>query len=189
MPFKFTRLEVPDVILVQPKVLEDARGHFIELYKRTEFAAHGIPDAFVQDNYSSSVRGVLRGLHYQRPPQAQAKLVMVLRGEIFDVVVDLRRDSPAYGRWTGVMLSSSDRRMLYVPEGLAHGFCVTSDAADVMYKVTAEYTPELEGGVRWNDPAVGIRWPIADPIVSEKDAALPLLRDIQHDVIGYGSRR
>ncbi len=189
MPFRFRPLEIPGVILIETRAHEDPRGVFIEMYKCSAFAACGVPASFVQDNYSSSGRGVLRGLHYQRPPRAQAKLVMALRGEIFDVVVDLRRDSPAYGRWTGVTLSSSNRCMLYVPEGLAHGFCVTSDAADVMYKVTAEYAPELESGVRWNDPAVGIRWPIADPIISEKDAALPLLRDIQHDLAGYGSLR
>ncbi len=177
MSFRFQRLELSGVILVEPQVHEDRRGHFFEVYKRSEFRAAGIPVSFVQDNYSHSVRGVLRGLHYQRPPRAQGKLVMVTGGAVFDVVVDLRRDSPTCGRWTGVTLSSANRRMLYVPAGFAHGFCVLSDVADVLYKVTAEYAADLEEGIRWNDPQLGIRWPVADPILSKRDAALPLFQD------------
>ena len=189
MPFQVRPLELPGVLLLEPRVYDDPRGCFIELYKHSEFAAAGLPASFVQDNYSSSVRAVLRGLHYQRPPKVQAKLVMALHGEIFDVAVDLRPGSPAFGRTIGVTLSSANRRMLYVPEGFAHGFCVVSDRAEVMYKVTAEYAPELESGIRWNDPHLGIRWPVADPIVSAKDAALPLLGDVRHGAAVQGAGR
>lgn len=188
MPFRFRPLELRGVVLVETQVREDPRGLFMEVYKRSEFALHRVPVSFVQDNYSSSTRGVLRGLHYQRPPGAQGKLVLALRGEIFDVAVDLRTGSATYGRWVGVTLSSANRRMLYVPEGFAHGFCVVSDVADVVYKATAEYAPDLEGGIRWNDPQIGVRWPIADPILSEKDAALPLLQESGHDVVHEGRR-
>lgn len=181
MPFRFTRLEIPDVIAIQRVPYRDHRGFFAEIYRRSEFEAHGIRGPFVQVNHSRSVRGVLRGLHYQKPPAAQAKLVTVLRGEIFDVAVDIRRGSPTYGRWVGTVLSGEDGRMLYIPEGFAHGFCVLSEVADVLYEVTAEYAPELERGIRWDDPDIGIQWPISDPILSEKDAALPLLREAEHD--------
>ena len=188
MSFRFRRLGMPGVILVEPQVHEDRRGSFVEVYKRSEFEAAGIPVSFVQDNYSHSVRGVLRGLHYQKPPRAQGKLVMVLRGQIFDAAVDLRRDSPTYGRWIGVTLSAAERRMLYVPEGFAHGFCVVSDVADLIYKVTAEHAAELEDGIRWNDPHVGIRWPVPDPSLSERDAALPLFQDRQFNFAYEGPR-
>lgn len=181
MPFRFQRLEIPEVVLIEPQAVEDQRGFFMGTYRRSEFAANGIPDIFVQDNYSHSVRGVLRGLHYQKRPGAQAKLVMALRGEIFDVAVDIRRGSPTYGRWVGTVLSDENRRLLYVPEGFAHGFCVLSEQADVLYKVTAEYARDLDRGIRWDDPEIGIRWPISDPILSEKDAALPLLGEADHD--------
>jgi dTDP-4-dehydrorhamnose 3,5-epimerase len=188
MPFRFRALELPGLVLVEAEAREDRRGLFMEVYRRSEFAAHGVPGTFVQDNYSSSAHRVLRGLHYQRPPRAQGKLVLVLRGEIFDVAVDLRHGSPTYGRWAGVVLSSANRRMLYVPEGFAHGFCVTGDQADVVYKATAEYAPELEGGVRWDDPEIGVRWPVAEPILSERDAALPPLRDAARDAVREGQR-
>lgn len=184
MPFLFQRLEIPDVVLVTAQASADQRGSFAELYKRSEFAAHGIPAVFVQDNCSSSVHRVLRGLHYQRFPRAQSKLIMVVRGEIFDVAVDLRKDSPTFGRWSGAVLSAATRRMLYVPEGCAHGFCVTSREADVVYKVTAEYAPEFEGGLRWNDPSLNIKWPIAEPVLSARDRALPLLSEIAGEFAG-----
>ncbi len=186
MAFTFRDLEIPGVLLIEPHVVNDLRGFFMETYKRSEFRVAGIP-SFVQDNYSSSTHGVLRGLHYQRPPRAQGKLVTVLRGVIFDVVVDLRRDSPAYGRWTGVTLSAANRSMVYVPEGLAHGFCVVGELADVAYKVTAEYAVELEAGVRWNDPSIGIRWPVCNPILSKEDADLPFLRDCECDSARQGT--
>ncbi|TMI82349.1 MAG: dTDP-4-dehydrorhamnose 3,5-epimerase [Bacillati bacterium ANGP1] len=183
MGYRFEPLEVRDVVLIQPAAFPDHRGFFMEMYKHSEFAAHGIDDPFVQDNYSHSVRGVLRGLHFQLHPQAQQKLVGVIRGEIFDVAVDIRAGSPTYGRWVGVTLSAENRRLLYVPAGFAHGFCALSDEADVVYKVTAEYAPDLDGGILWNDPALGIRWPIAEPILSPKDTRLPLLREAKTNFV------
>ena len=178
MPFDFFPLnKLPDVVLVVPKMFGDERGFFLEAYKVSAFAEQGIHDHFVQDNHSHSTKGVLRGLHYQRPPKAQAKLVRALHGEIFDVVVDIRQGSPTYGQWTGVTLSARDARMLYVPCGFAHGFCVLSETADVVYKVSTEYAPETEGGLMWNDPDLGIEWPIAEPLVTEKDTHYPLFRD------------
>jgi dTDP-4-dehydrorhamnose 3,5-epimerase len=177
MPFQFQRLEIPDIILVQARAARDKRGYFMETYKQSVFASNGLPDVFVQDNHSHSMRGVLRGLHYQKHPKAQGKLVMVLRGEIFDVAVDIRRGSPTFGTWIGRVLSSENWHMLYIPIGFAHGFCVLSDEADVVYKVTDEYAPECERGIVWNDPEIGIQWPVAQPIVSTKDAVLPLLKD------------
>jgi dTDP-4-dehydrorhamnose 3,5-epimerase len=181
MAFKFLRLDIPDVVLIEAQAFEDQRGLFMESYKRSDFSANGIHDTFVQDNYSYSLRRVLRGLHYQKHPKAQAKLVSVLRGEIFDVAVDIRRGSPTYGRWVGKTLSAKDCRLLYIPVGFAHGFCVLSEEANVLYKVTAEYAPELDRGVVWNDPDIGIRWPLHDPTVSPKDAKLPSLESSDND--------
>lgn len=180
MPFDFKSLEVPDVVLVKPEAFEDERGFFMETYKQSEFEANNVAEVFVQENYSRSVRGVLRGLHYQKHPKAQAKLVNVIRGEIFDVAVDIRRDSPTYRRWVGEFLSDKNRRMLYVPIGFAHGFCVISDEADVVYRVTAEYTPELDRGILSNDPSLSISWPVLRPLLSPKDAQLPLLEEADH---------
>jgi dTDP-4-dehydrorhamnose 3,5-epimerase len=177
MPFQFKQLHIPEIVLIEPRRFGDDRGFFAELYKRSEFAAHGISHSFVQDNRSFSLRGVLRGLHYQEPPRAQGKLIMALTGEIFDVAVDIRQGSPTYGRWVGVTLSADNMRMLYVPMGFAHGFCVLSPGADVLYKVTEEYAPDLDQGIAWNDPEIGIEWPISQPILSPRDAQLPLLRD------------
>lgn len=180
MPFSFQRLEIPEVVLIEPKVFQDGRGFFMETYKFSDFAAFGITERFVQDNHSRSLRGVIRGLHYQNPPKAQGKLVRVVAGEIFDVAVDIRRGSPTYGKWVGERLSSENKRMLYIPPGFAHGFCVLSREAEVVYKVTEEYAPEHEAGVIWNDPNIGIRWPVADPIISEKDAAFPRLKEAEN---------
>jgi dTDP-4-dehydrorhamnose 3,5-epimerase len=181
MPFGFQRLAIPDVILVSAKQFVDDRGFFLESYKQSEFADNGIPWAFVQDNRSHSTRQVLRGLHYQLQPRAQGKLVTALSGEIYDVAVDIRQGSPTFGRWVGAKLSADRFNMLYIPAGFAHGFCVLSERADVLYKVTDEYAADLDRGIRWNDPHVGINWPIADPILSEKDAALPLLHDAENN--------
>jgi dTDP-4-dehydrorhamnose 3,5-epimerase len=186
MPFEFKRLEIPEVILVEPLKFKDNRGFFIETYNYSEFQANDIPVQFVQDNYSYSVKGVLRGLHFQKRPMAQGKLAMVVKGDIFDVAVDIRKDSPTYGKWVGKILSSKNQHMLYVPAGFAHGFCVLSDEADVIYKVTEGYAPELEGGIIWNDPEIGIRWPIEDPIISKKDASLPFLKDADHNFVHQG---
>jgi dTDP-4-dehydrorhamnose 3,5-epimerase len=175
MPFDFISLAIPEVLLITPRVRADSRGFFMETYKRSEFAAAGIRDTFVQENHSSSVRGVLRGLHYQRAPQAQSKLVRVVSGRIFDVAVDLRPDSPSRGRWVGVELSADEKNLMYIPEWCAHGFCVLSDRAEVLYHTSTEYSPEHEAGIMWNDPAVGIAWPVSDPVVSERDKQWPLM--------------
>ena len=175
MPFRFERLANPEVLLIEPRTVRDNRGHFMETYKRSEFAAAGVTDVFVQENQSSSQGRVLRGLHYQRPPHAQSKLVRVVAGKVFDVVVDLRPDSPTSGRWVGLNLSADDRSLLYIPSWCAHGFCVLSERAEVVYHASAEYSPECEAGVMWNDPALGIDWPIKDPIVSERDRNWPPL--------------
>lgn len=176
MPFTFTPLSIPEVILIQPRLFTDPRGFFLETYKYSEFQAHGIPETFVQDNHSRSVRGVLRGLHYQNPPQAQGKLIRVVRGAIYDVAVDIRPSSPTFGQWVSAVLSEENQHMLYVPPGFAHGFLVLSDLADVTYKVTAEYAPDLDAGILWNDPALAIQWPLeGPPLLSAKDAALPPL--------------
>ena len=190
MPFQFKRLQIPDVVLVDPRVFPDRRGFFMETYKRSDFEANGIPDQFVQDNYSHSAKGTLRGLHYQKLPQAQGKLVMVIHGEIFDVAVDIRQGSPTFGRWVGETLSSTNHRMLWVPPGFAHGFCVLSDEADVVYKVTGgEYAPDLERGIIWNDPEIAIRWPVDRPFLSEKDAVLPPLKEADHSFVHEGNHR
>jgi dTDP-4-dehydrorhamnose 3,5-epimerase len=176
MPFTFQPLSIPDIILIQPRHFEDDRGWFMETYRASVFAANGIEVAFVQDNCSFSERGVLRGLHFQRPPQAQGKLIRVILGEIYDVAVDIRTTSPTYGQWVAELLSAENRRALYVPPGFAHGFCVLGERAGIVYKATAEYAPDLEDGIRWNDPQVGVRWPIAEPVLSDRDARLSLLR-------------
>jgi dTDP-4-dehydrorhamnose 3,5-epimerase len=170
MPFKFERLAIPEVLLIEPRKIGDGRGFFMETYKHSEFSAAGIDDTFVQENHSSSERGVLRGLHYQRPPHAQSKLVRVLNGRIFDVVVDL-----STLRWVAVTLSSAEPKMLYIPSGCAHGFCVVSDRAEVLYLASTEYAPQFEAGIMWNDPALGIDWPIQNPLVSERDSSWPPL--------------
>jgi dTDP-4-dehydrorhamnose 3,5-epimerase len=177
MAFRFQRFHIPGVILIEPQTMRDQRGFFMEMYKRSEFVANGIADEFVQDNYSHSVRGVLRGLHYQKHPQAQGKLVMVLKGKVFDVAVDIRKGSPTYGQWVGAILSDENFHIFYIPVGFAHGFCVLSEEADFVYKVTAEYAPELDRGILWNDPAIGIEWPIAEPVLSSKDVQLPPLQE------------
>jgi len=162
------------VVVVEPKVFEDDRGFFMESYHRPKFAAAGIGVEFVQDNHSRSRRGVLRGLHYQLA-HPQGKLVRVIQGEIFDVAVDLQRHSPTFGHWYGCELSDRNRRQMYVPPGFAHGFCVTSETAEVIYKCTEVYHPEDEHTLLWNDPALGIKWPVANPTISPKDArGLPL---------------
>jgi dTDP-4-dehydrorhamnose 3,5-epimerase len=176
MPFQFHRLQIPDVILIEARHFTDDRGFFLETYKRSAFRDNGIPDAFVQDNHSRSAHGVLRGLHYQIHPAAQGKLVRVLRGEVFDVAVDIRKGSPTFGQWVGVRLSEERFQMIYVPPGFAHGFCVLSERADLGYKVTAEYAAAQERGIVWNDPDIGIAWPVAEPVLSPKDAQLPPLK-------------
>ncbi len=182
MPFEFERLEIKDVILVKPKVFQDERGFFLESYKKSDFVKNGIDKDFVQDNHSKSVKGVLRGLHYQLPPKAQGKLVRCIKGEIFDVAVDIRKSSPTFGKWVGVILSEENKYMLYIPEGFAHGFLTLSDEAEVLYKTTDEYAPDLDRGIIWNDPDINIKWPIENIeqiLLSNKDKNLPPLKDAQ----------
>jgi len=164
------------VILIEPKVISDERGFFMETYHAERFAEHGIASQFVQDNHSRSKRGVLRGLHYQEP-DAQGKLVRCTRGALFDVAVDIRRNSPFFGKWYGVELSESNRLMLWIPPGFAHGFCPTSEEADLVYKCTSLYRADADRSIAWNDPDIGIEWPCSDPMLSQKDAAAPRLRD------------
>lgn len=174
--------ELPGVRVVEPQRYPDDRGYFMELWHRERYAAAGFPARFVQDNISRSRRHVLRGLHYQHP-SPQGKLIGVLEGRVFDVAVDIRRGSPTFGAWVGETLSSENGRQLYVPEGFAHGFVVLSDTALVLYKCTAFYAPDCEHSIRWDDPALGIDWPVEAPILSEKDAAAPTLETLDEDAL------
>lgn len=169
----FTPTRIPDVLMIEPRVFGDQRGFFMETYQARQFAAHGLTVDFVQDNHSGSRRGTLRGLHYQIQ-QAQGKLVRVVVGEVFDVAVDLRRSSPTFGRWVGERLSAENRRQLWVPPGFAHGFYVLSEWAEIIYKASEYYAPQFERTLLWNDPAVGIEWPLLDGegvLLSAKDQA------------------
>ena len=180
MPFEFKRLAIPDVILVIPKVFDDERGFFLESYKKSEFAKNGIDIEFNQDNHSKSTKGVLRGLHYQLAPKAQAKLVRCPNGTIFDVAVDIRKNSPYFGRWVGEKLTAENKHMLYIPEGFAHGFVVLSETAELLYKASNEYSKEHDRGILWNDTDININWGIDfEPILSEKDKIQPRLKDIK----------
>ena len=165
------------LLLIIPQAFGDARGFFLETYQARRHGEVGIDAAFVQDNHSRSSRGVLRGLHYQ-VNKPQGKLVMVTRGAVFDVAVDIRKDSQTFGRWYGVELSDANHMQLYVPPGFAHGFCVLSETADFLYKCTEYYAPEAERAIIWNDPDIGITWPIATPSLSTKDSIAPRLRDV-----------
>ncbi|MGY4830584.1 dTDP-4-dehydrorhamnose 3,5-epimerase [Sphaerotilaceae bacterium SBD11-9] len=171
---KVTKTAIEGVLILEPKVFGDERGFFMESFNQKTFdEAVGLHADFVQDNHSRSTKGVLRGLHYQRPPHAQGKLVRVTQGTVFDVAVDIRRNSPTYGQWVGVELSGENHRQLWVPPGMAHGFLVTSDSADFLYKTTDYYAPQAEGCVLWSDPEVGIQWPDVGsaPQLAQKDAA------------------
>ncbi len=171
---------IEDVRILEPKVFSDQRGYFLETYHRERYRDAGIGCDFVQDNLSFSIRGTLRGLHYQiRHPQA--KLVQVISGEVFDVAVDLRIGSPTFGKWVGVVLSSENKRQLFIPEGFAHGFCVTSETALFLYKCSDFYDPQGEGGLLWSDPDVGIAWPVERPLLSAKDAVFQRLCDIPEE--------
>ena len=178
---QITETALPEVRILEPRLHGDARGFFMETWNARTFAGLGLDLAFVQDNHSRSGRGTLRGIHYQ-VVNPQGKLVRVTRGSVFDVAVDLRRSSPTFGRWVGVELSEANHRMLWVPPGFGHGFCVTSETADFLYKCTDFYYPDHDRGVRWNDPELAIRWPIPEgrsPDLSPKDRDAPLLRDAQ----------
>ena len=171
---KVTETTLPGVVIVEPRVFRDARGFFLESFNAERFGAHGLPTEFRQDNHSRSVKGVLRGLHYQlRRPQG--KLVSVVRGRVFDVAVDIRRRSPTFGKWLGAVLSEEEPRALWIPPGFAHGFCTLSDVADFVYKCTEVYVAEDDRGILWSDPSIGIEWPVSDPLLSDKDRSLPTL--------------
>ncbi len=185
MPFEFKKTNIEDVILITPKVFEDGRGFFLEGYKKTDFFNNGIKDEFTQDNHSKSSYGVLRGLHYQSNPHAQGKIVRCIRGKIFDVAVDIRKNSETFGKWTGTILSEENKNMLYIPKGFAHGFLTLSDTAELLYKASGEYAPQNDRGIFWNDPVININWQKygldTEPILSEKDKKQPLLKDIKEE--------
>lgn len=168
--------DIPEILIIEPKVFTDDRGYFLETYQAEKFRAIGIAEPFVQDNHSHSMHGALRGLHYQEPG-AQGKLMRCARGAMWDVAVDIRVGSPTYGKWFGLELSEQNKKMLWVPAGFAHGFCALTDDCDVIYKCTAYYAPANERGIAWNDPDIGIKWPISKPVLSAKDAAAPRLKD------------
>ena len=182
---KFVATKLTGVVIVEPAVFEDPRGYFLETYHAGKYAKGGIHGPFVQDNFSHSVRGTLRGLHYQLK-HAQGKLVMALKGRVFDVAVDIRKGSPTFKQWVGIELSGENKRQLYVPSGFAHGFCVLSETADVLYKCSDVYSPDDERGIIWNDPTIAIAWPIADPLLSRKDGAYKHLADMMHELPAYG---
>ncbi len=182
MNFIFKKLSIPEVVLIEPKIFLDKRGFFFENFKEIDFFSNGITK-LIQDNVSYSTYGVIRGLHYQKNPKSQAKLVTAINGKIFDVAVDIRKNSPTYGKWVGEILSHENHRSLYIPEGFAHGFSVLSEDANVFYKVSNEYSQENESGIIWNDPTINIPWSIKQPIISEKDNLLPLLKNIDNNFI------
>ncbi len=184
MSLRFVETELPGVIVVEPHVYRDERGFFLETFHAPRYREGGIDAHFVQDNHSYSTRGTLRGLHGQQP-HPQGKLLRVIEGEVFDVVVDVRRGSPAFGRFVSVVLSADNFRQIYVPPGLIHGFCVTSDVAQVEYKCTEVYHPEAEFSVAWDDPALGIPWPVDAPILSKKDAQAPLLCEVEDRLVDF----
>jgi dTDP-4-dehydrorhamnose 3,5-epimerase len=179
-PLKRIDTALPGVYVIEPVVHGDARGWFFESFHARKYAELGIDTQLLQTNVSRSARGVVRGLHYQWP-NPQGKLVSVLEGEVYDVAVDIRRGSPTFGRWEAAMLTAGNHRQLWIPEGFAHGFCVVSEAATFMYQCTALYDPAADSGVRWNDAAIGIDWPVAGPLLSEKDKASPFLADVPAD--------
>lgn len=177
---KIIETRLPGAVIIEPAVFGDSRGFFFESWNAERFAAHGLPTRFVQSNVSSSSRGVLRGLHYQWP-RPQGKLVSVLEGEVFDVAVDIRRGSPTFGQWEGVVLSAENKRQFWIPEGYAHGFLGLSDRVIFTYLCTDVWVKEVDSNIRWDDPQIGIDWPIDAPLLSDKDAAAPVLADIAQD--------
>ena len=178
---KFTPLAIPDVLLIEPEVLGDERGFFFESFHQERFEeAVGRKINFVQDNHSKSVKGVLRGLHYQSPPMAQGKLVRVIQGEVFDVAVDIRKSSPTFGEWVGEVLSCDNKKQLWIPEGFAHGFVTLSDTAEFVYKITDFHSKVNEFGIRWDDKAINITWPIKEVTLSEKDKIAPSFEEANY---------
>jgi len=177
---EFMKSAIPEVVLIKPKVFGDDRGFFLESYKKSLFLANGIDYDFIQDNHSMSAKGVLRGLHYQLNPKAQGKLVRCVSGSVFDVAVDIRRGSPTFGKWVGYELSATNKQMLWIPPGFAHGFITLEDNTQFLYKTTNDYAPEYDRGIKYNDPAIGVVWPeIGELLLSGKDQAQPLLKDAE----------
>jgi len=177
MPFKFTKLDLDGLVLIEPTFFRDDRGFFTESYKKTDFKNNGINSDFLQDNHSRSGKNVIRGLHYQQSPKSQGKLVRVIKGAVWDVAVDIRRSSPDYLHWRSFELSGDNGRMIYIPPWYAHGFLALTDDVHLLYKCTEEYDAKLDAGIRWNDPDIGIDWPVQNPLVSEKDRILPFAKD------------
>lgn len=178
MSFEFKRLEIPEVVLIKPKLRTDERGFFFEVYKRSDFAEFGINDQFVQENHSKSfAKGVIRGLHFQKKPMQQAKLVRIISGSVLDVAVDIRRGSPTFGKWVSALLSTKNQAILYIPEGFAHGFCTLEDNTEVIYGCSKEYSPAHDRGVIWSDPNIDIHWPELKPVLSERDKKWPALNE------------
>jgi len=177
MPFEFEKTALPEVLLVKPEIFRDGRGFFTESYKKSDFLKAGIKEEFVQDNHSKSSKNVLRGLHYQKAPFAQAKLVRCVEGRVMDVAVDIRKGSPTFAKWVSVELTPENGHMLFLPEGFAHGFLVLSETAEISYKCSREFAPQYDAGVRFDDPKIAVNWGIKDPVLSEKDRKLPYLED------------
>ena len=176
--------DLPEVVLIDPKPFADERGWFVETHRKSDFAKHGIPFDFPQDNHSrSTARGILRGLHFQKNPVAQGKLVRCLLGEVFDVAVDIRKGSPTYRKWVSTILSPDNCHMLWIPPGFAHGILTLTDTTEVVYKVTSEYSQLHDRVIRWNDPTIAIKWPYANPILSTKDRDAPLLNDVDNNFV------
>ncbi|MDD3296707.1 MAG: dTDP-4-dehydrorhamnose 3,5-epimerase [Candidatus Omnitrophica bacterium] len=184
MAFKFRKLAIPEVILIKPEPIADGRGFFVEVYKHSEFAKFGIKDIFVQSNQSKSERkGTIRGLHFQKDPAAQAKLIQVISGSILDVAVDIRKNSPTYGKWVSSPLSKKGIQWLYIPVGFAHGFCTLEDNTEILYKCSKEYSPENDRGIIWNDKFLNIEWPLKDPVLSQRDRNWPSLEKADNNFI------
>jgi dTDP-4-dehydrorhamnose 3,5-epimerase len=179
MPFSFKSLALADVILVEPKVFPDERGFFFESFKAADFQRAGLPNLFIQDNFSFSKKNVIRGLHYQKHPKAQGKLVSVFKGSIWDIAVDIRRDSATYLKWVAEELNDENHAMLYIPPGFAHGFLALSEDVHLLYKCTNEYDAKADAGIRWDDPDLGITWPVDNPTISRKDSGLPFIHQIK----------
>lgn len=182
MTLQIENTGLPGVLLIEPRVFTDDRGFFMETHHYQKYADRGLDFTFVQDNHSHSRQGTLRGLHYQLK-HAQGKLIYVVKGEVFDVAVDIREGSPTFGKWVGARLSEENRKQIYVPEGFAHGFCVLSEWADVIYKCTDFYSPDDEYGINWADNEIGIEWPVKDPVLSEKDSKNPILKDMPKEFL------
>lgn len=179
MPFNFIKTDLDGCFIVEPRSFGDTRGFFMESYKKSDFTENGIITEFCQDNHSFSTKNVLRGLHYQKSPAAQAKLVRVIKGAVWDVAVDIRKDSPSFKKWIAIELSEQNKKMFYIPEGFAHGFLALTDEVHLMYKCSNEYAPQYDAGIIWNDPEIGIKWPVGEPLLSDKDSRLLLLKDIE----------